>query len=455
MIGSRLGAYEITAKLGEGGMGEVWRAHDPKLRRDVAIKVLPAAFTQDKERLARFEREAQLLAQLNHTSIAQIYGMETTGEAHALVMELVEGPTLADRLAQGALPLDESLSKPQNVKASREGKTKVLDFGLAKAMDPAGAGAASSGFDAARSPTLMNSPTLTAAHGTQLGVILGTAAYMSPEQAKGKAVDRRGDIWAFGVVLFEMVTGRRLFEGETASETLAAVIRQQIDWSLLPAGTPPALRGLLERCLERDPKLRLRDIGEARLALDRLMRGETATAAPVPPVPGASRRREALAWSIAALLALATAGVWFMRSSGSDAPAPPRVMSRSSSTASAPACLRCRTTAGAWLSGPAKGPVRCASGSRSSRPARRAPCPGPKKATAPSGPRTIGGSGTSPGAISRRPPARGVPSAGSPGRATRAAAAGARTARSSSPPTRSARCSPSPSAAARPARRPP
>jgi len=230
-----LGPYEITAKLGEGGMGEVYRAHDSKLRRDVAIKVLPAAFVQDKERLARFEREAQLLAQLNHPNIAQIYGMEASGESHALVMELVEGPTLADRLAQGALPLDEALSlarqiaealeeahekgivhrdlKPQNLKASIEGKIKVLDFGLAKAMD-ASAGSSSGGGggggDLLRSPTMMNSPTLTALHGTQLGVILGTAAYMAPEQARGGAVDKRADIWAFGVVLFEMLTGQRL-----------------------------------------------------------------------------------------------------------------------------------------------------------------------------------------------------------------------------------------------------
>ena len=231
VIGTRLGPYEITARLGEGGMGEVYRATDTRLEREVAIKVLPAAFVQDRERLGRFEREAKLLAQLNHTNIAQIYGVEASGESHALVMELVEGPTLADRLAQGALPLDESLSiakqiaealeeahekgivhrdlKPQNVKASIEGKTKVLDFGLAKAMDPA-AGASSSvaAGDLARSPTLMQSPTLTGVHGTQLGVILGTAAYMSPEQARGGSVDKRADIWAFGVVLYEMLAGR-------------------------------------------------------------------------------------------------------------------------------------------------------------------------------------------------------------------------------------------------------
>ena len=230
MIGQRLGPYEITAKLGEGGMGEVYRATDSRLKREVAIKVLPAAFTEDKERLARFEREAQLLAQLNHTNIAQIYGLETSGATHALVMELVPGPTLAERLESGPLSLTESLSfalqlaqaleeahekgiihrdlKPQNIKASSEGKTKVLDFGLAKAMDAAAGSISAS--DLARSPTLMHSPTLTAVRGTELGVILGTAAYMAPEQAKGKPVDKRADIWAFGVVLYEMLTGEHV-----------------------------------------------------------------------------------------------------------------------------------------------------------------------------------------------------------------------------------------------------
>ena len=234
--GSRLGPYEITGKLGEGGMGEVFRATDSKLKREVAIKVLPAAFTEDKERLARFEREAQLLAQLHHTNIASIFGLEESGGVRALVMELVEGPTLDERLKAGALSLEECLSiarqiaealeeahekgivhrdlKPQNVKAPVDGKVKVLDFGLAKAMDPPGA---SSAADLARSPTIMNSPTMTAAHGTQLGVILGTAAYMSPEQARGGAVDKRADIWAFGVVLYEMLSGRSLFAAETSA----------------------------------------------------------------------------------------------------------------------------------------------------------------------------------------------------------------------------------------------
>jgi Tol biopolymer transport system component len=289
MIGTRLGPYEITAKLGEGGMGEVYRATDTKLKREVAIKVLPTAFVADKERLARFEREAQLLAQLHHPNIASIFGLEESEGSRALVMELVEGPTLAERLAQAALPLDESLSiarqiaealeeahekgivhrdlKPQNIKAPIEGKVKVLDFGLAKAMDPSSGAAAATAGDLARSPTLMNSPTLTAA-GTRLGVILGTAAYMSPEQARGGAVDKRADIWAFGVVLWEMLTSHRLFEGETVSDTLAEVLKGEIDFGRLPKSTPAAVRDLLRRCLERNPKNRLRDIGDARIALD-------------------------------------------------------------------------------------------------------------------------------------------------------------------------------------------
>ena len=324
MIGDRLGSYEITAKLGEGGMGEVYRATDSRLKREVAIKVLPAAFTQDKERLARFEREAQLLASLNHPNIAQIYGMETSGEAHALVMELVEGPTLADRLAQGALPLAEVLSiakqiaealeeahdkgivhrdlKPQNIKASMEGKTKVLDFGLAKAMEPsAGSGTPSAG-DLARSPTLLQSPTLTAVHGTQLGVILGTAAYMAPEQARGGAVDKRADIWAFGVVLYEMLCGRSLFAADTVSDTLAGVLKSEIDFSRLPAETPAALRQLLRRCLERAPKNRLHDIADARLVIDDVLGGRSEESAPLPAAPArSSALRRALPWAVVAL----------------------------------------------------------------------------------------------------------------------------------------------------------
>jgi len=337
VIGRRLGPYEVTTKLGEGGMGEVYRATDTQLQRDVAIKVLPPAFTEDPERLARFEREAKLLAQLNHPNIAHIYGMEASGEAHALVMELVEGPTLAERLEGGRLPLDESLSlarqiaealeaahekgivhrdlKPQNVKLSREGRVKVLDFGLAKAMDPTGA-ASTAPADLARSPTLMNSPTLTAA-GTQLGVILGTAAYMSPEQAKGLAVDARADIWAFGVTLYEMLVGGSLFAGETVGDTLAAVIRKDVDLELLPEATPPALRRLVRRCLQRDPRQRLHAIADARIVIDEVLSGRhpepagaTALAAPRAP-----RRVRALAAALL-LLAFGVAGGWLLRRGG-------------------------------------------------------------------------------------------------------------------------------------------
>ncbi len=350
VIGQRLGPYEITAKLGEGGMGEVYRATDTRLKREVAIKVLPAAFTEDKERLARFEREAQLLAQLHHPNIASIFGLEESQGTRALVMELVEGPTLAERLESGALSITESLSfalqiaqaleeahekgivhrdlKPQNIKASSEGKAKVLDFGLAKAMDATAS--AASAADLARSPTLMHSPTLTAVHGTQLGMILGTAAYMAPEQARGKAVDRRADIWAFGVVLYEMLTGRRLFAGEEASDILAAVIRQEVDLSTLPAEVPARLRRLLARCLDRDPKARLRDIGEARIEIAALLRGENLGMTPVPgeaaSAPAKSSHRELLAWALAATLAATAAGVWFTRGTGESSAAPARTI---------------------------------------------------------------------------------------------------------------------------------
>ncbi len=280
--GTRLGPYEIAVPIGAGGMGEVHRAKDTTLGRDVAVKVLPAAFAKDHDRVARFRREAQVLASFNHPNIASIHGFEETEEGVALALELVEGEDLQQRLRRGPIPADEARTiakqiaegleaahekgimhrdlKPANVKVTPEGQVKVLDFGLAKAFDTE-AGAASGSNDVSHSPTLSR-------HATEAGIILGTAAYMSPEQARGKTIDKRADIWSFGVVMFEMLSGRRLFQGETASDTLAAVLRQDVDWSLLPKDLPAADRRLIERCLERDPKKRLRDIGEARLALE-------------------------------------------------------------------------------------------------------------------------------------------------------------------------------------------
>jgi len=279
--GSRLGPYEILATIGAGGMGEVYRARDTKLDRDVAIKVLPDALAADPERIARFEREAKALASLNHPNIAHIHGLEESDGVRALVMELVEGPTLEDRLAQGPVHLEEALSiarqiaegleaahesgiihrdlKPANVKVRPDGMVKILDFGLARAFDPS----RTSGVSGTLSPTL-------SLQATYAGVILGTAAYMSPEQAAGKPVDKRADIWSFGVVVWEMLTGRQLFRGETISHTLADVLRADIDFSRLPANTPAIVGDVLRRCLDRDTKLRLRDIGEARIAINRV-----------------------------------------------------------------------------------------------------------------------------------------------------------------------------------------
>jgi serine/threonine-protein kinase len=279
--GSRLGAYEVVSLLGAGGMGEVYRAHDAKLNRDVALKVLPDTFAADADRLARFRREAQVLASLNHPHIAAIYGFEDSGRAHALVLELVEGPTLADRIAKGPIPQNEALPiakqiaealeaaheqgvihrdlKPANIKLRDDGTVKVLDFGLAKAMEPV----------SVISPAFTASPTITTpAQMTGIGTILGTPAYMAPEQAKGRPADKRSDLWAFGCVLYEMVTGKRTFDAEDVSETLALVITREPDWSALPAITPLALQRLIRRCLEKDRKRRLADAADARLEID-------------------------------------------------------------------------------------------------------------------------------------------------------------------------------------------
>jgi len=328
--GSRLGPYEIVAPLGAGGMGEVYRARDARLGRDVAIKVLPDALAGDAERLARFEREAKLLASMNHAGIASIYGLEDAGGRPALVMEVVEGPTLAERLARGALVEDEVLDiaqqlaealeyahdrgivhrdlKPANVKLRPDGTVKVLDFGLARALEPAGT---REGGDLTQSPTITNR--MTAA-----GVILGTAAYMAPEQARGREADRRADIWAFGAVLFEMLSGRRAFAGETVSDTLAAVMRDEPDWSALPAGLAPRWKWLVTRCLAKDPRSRLQAIGEARIALA----GAAGEAPGLAPAGGAASagspaRRGAPAWALAlgavALVALGAAGALLLR----------------------------------------------------------------------------------------------------------------------------------------------
>jgi WD40 repeat protein len=305
--GTRLGPYEIVSSIGAGGMGEVYRAHDTKLGRDVAIKVLPDVFASDADRMARFEREAQVLASLNHPHIATIHGLEVSNNIRGLVMELVEGPTLAERIVEGAIPLDEALAiakqiaegleyahergiihrdlKPANVKLTGDGQVKLLDFGLAKALDkPVLAG----------NPSI--SPTLTI-DSTRSGFILGTAAYMAPEQARGAVVDKRADIWSFGCVLYEMLTRKRAFAGETTSDTLAAVLRAEPVWDVVPT----RIRRLVRRCLEKDPKRRLRDIGEARLAIEEYLTGEaSAELAPQP------TRLRVLPWGLAGMLALTT-----------------------------------------------------------------------------------------------------------------------------------------------------
>ncbi len=354
--GMRLGPYQVMAPIGAGGMGEVYRARDTKLNRDVALKVLPDLFADDSERLARFQREAQVLASLNHPNIAAIYGLEESGDTRALVLELVEGPTLADLIQQSSvtspqssvagrppavagIPLEDALPiarqiadalaaahdrgiihrdlKPANVKVTDEGIVKVLDFGLAKAL------ADEAGGDPSLSPTL-------SAAATRAGVIMGTPGYMSPEQAKGRTVDKRADIWAFGCVLYEMLTGLQTFAGETITEVLAKILEREPDFNSLPANTYPRVRELLRHCLQKDPKRRLRDIGDALIQID-----EAATV-PLPDAAGAvsaaqpssspsSSAARLLSWSAASLVVggiMAGLVVWTLTSPGPPAPRP-------------------------------------------------------------------------------------------------------------------------------------
>jgi hypothetical protein len=332
--GTSLLHYRVVEKLGEGGMGAVWRATDATLDRDVAIKVLPVDFASDAERLARFEREAKVLASLNHPNIGAIYGFHAADGVRFLAMELVPGEDLAERLKRGSIPPSEAANvarqiasaleyahergiihrdlKPANIKITPDGTVKVLDFGLAKAVV-----GESSGSGPTSTPTIL--PTMTSA-GTAIGMILGTAAYMSPEQARGKPVDKRADIWAFGVVLFEMLAGMRLFEGETVSDTLAAVLTRPVDLETLPESTPTPLRRLLARCLERDPKKRLRDIGEARIALESPASIETDTVV-VAAVP--KRPTWMLAAAAIVLVALGAAGALAVVKARGPAVAPP------------------------------------------------------------------------------------------------------------------------------------
>ena len=346
--GETFGSYRVLGKLGEGGMGEVYRATDSRLKRQVAIKILPASLAADPDRLARFQREAEVLASLNHPHIAAVYGLEDTAAgpgiagAKALVMELVEGSTLADRIAQGPIPIDEALPsarqiadaleaahaqgiihrdlKPANIKVREDGTVKVLDFGLAK-LTEAGGAIRTASDDPSQSPTL-TSPAMTA-----MGMILGTAAYMSPEQARGRAVDKRTDVWAFGAVLYEMLTAKRAFDGEDVTEMMASVVKSTPDWSALPAETPPQVVTLIQRCLEKDRQARIADMAVAKFLLaahaSSGVPSDVVVAPPAGASAGASSWRQALPWVLAAVVLSLLVGAsigWLMSRRATDVP---------------------------------------------------------------------------------------------------------------------------------------
>src|SRR5262245_50961042 len=331
--GSHVGPYVVGAQIGVGGMGEVYSATDTNLKRAVALKVLPEALAHDADRLARFQREAELLASLNHPNIAAIYRLERTATITALVMEFVEGPTLADRIAQGPVPIQEARPivrqiaealeaahergiihrdlKPANIKVRPDGTVKVLDFGLAKALDPAGAA----------NTHVSVSPTITSPAMTHAGIILGTAAYMSPEQARGRDVDARTDVWAFGAVFYEMLTGKRAFAGDDVSDVLASVLARETDWTQLPGNISPTLACYIKRCLFKDRKERIRAIGDVLLALDGAFDSAALAASPVVSNPTVGRR--VLPLVLTAIVAMLVTGVAaFLLRPSSAAPLP-------------------------------------------------------------------------------------------------------------------------------------